>query len=74
MAAKQLIPNQHTPLHFIYDKDDCCLCASKFDNDILRMDIDYLLQFVPNDQREEYFDKFPTYYTQEKRDSITNGI
>lgn len=34
MAAKQLMPNQCTPLHFIYGRDDCCLCGAraKLDN------------------------------------------
>ena len=29
MSNKQLLPNQHTPLHFIYGKDDCCLCRAQ---------------------------------------------
>ena len=27
--AKILLPNQCTPLHFIYGKDDCCLCRAE---------------------------------------------
>ncbi|KKL13009.1 hypothetical protein LCGC14_2530070 [marine sediment metagenome] len=26
MSAKQLMPNQHVPLHFLYGRNDCCLC------------------------------------------------
>lgn len=29
MAAKTLLPNQHTPLHFIYGHSDCCLCVAE---------------------------------------------
>ena len=26
MSTKQLLPNQHDPLHFIYGHNNCCLC------------------------------------------------
>lgn len=26
MSAKQLLPDQHVPLHYFYGRDDCCLC------------------------------------------------
>lgn len=29
MSAKQILPNQHGPLHFIYGRGDCCLCAAE---------------------------------------------
>ena len=28
MSAKALQPNQCTPLHWIYGKEDCCLCRA----------------------------------------------
>lgn len=34
MATKQLMPNQCTPLHFIYGPSDCCLCAAR--NELVR--------------------------------------
>jgi hypothetical protein len=27
--TKQLLPNQHPPLHFLYGHDDCCLCRTE---------------------------------------------
>lgn len=29
MAAKTLLPNQCTPLHFLYGRDNCCLCNAQ---------------------------------------------
>ena len=29
--AKQLLPNQHDPLHFIYGNYDCCLCKAELE-------------------------------------------
>jgi len=29
MAVKSLLPNQHTPLHFLYGECDCCLCKAE---------------------------------------------
>lgn len=29
MVAKQLLPNQCMPLHFIYGRNDCCLCKER---------------------------------------------
>ncbi len=29
MAAKQLLPNQCMSLHFLYGRDDCCLCRER---------------------------------------------
>lgn len=29
MTAKQLLPNQCMPLHFLYGRDDCCLCNER---------------------------------------------
>ena len=28
MTAKMLLPNQCTPLHFLYGHDNCCLCKA----------------------------------------------
>ena len=28
--AKQLLPNQHLPLHMLYGVSDCCLCTAQF--------------------------------------------
>jgi hypothetical protein len=27
--TKQILPNQHVPLHFLYGHDDCCLCHAQ---------------------------------------------
>jgi hypothetical protein len=72
MANKQS-QNQCIPLHDIYGKDNCCLCGSRFENEILRMDIDYLLQFVSPEQREDYFKQYPLLYTKERRKQIESG-
>lgn len=29
MATKTWLPNQHTPLHWIYGQHDCCLCKTE---------------------------------------------
>lgn len=29
MSTKQLLPNQHQPLHYIYGQNDCCLCRAE---------------------------------------------
>ena len=59
MAAKALMPNQCTPLHFIYGVRDCCLCHSNVERDLLKEDLKYLLQFVDEDfvgsDQLEYF-------------------
>lgn len=28
-VVKQLLPNQHTPLHLLYGQHDCCLCSEQ---------------------------------------------
>jgi hypothetical protein len=32
MSAKQWMPNQCMPLHFLYGPNDCCLCNAKIEN------------------------------------------
>ena len=29
MSAKTLLPNQCTPLHFLYGANNCCLCTER---------------------------------------------
>ena len=42
MARKNLLPNQHRPLHFLYGDDDCCLCRLEAANKELQSRIDEL--------------------------------
>jgi hypothetical protein len=53
MAAKQLMPNQHMPLHFLYGFHDCCLCKSQqneeFYKQIYKDDVKFLLQYIDED-------------------------
>jgi len=42
MSTKQLLPNQCTPLHFLYGKNDCCLCNAKEEIDKLKAEIEDL--------------------------------
>lgn len=30
MSAKVLMPNQCMPLHFLYGRDNCCLCNANY--------------------------------------------
>ena|SRR5688572_24514319 len=39
MAAKQLMPNQCTPLHFIYGPSDCCLCGARAEVERLKTEL-----------------------------------
>ena len=36
MSTKTLLPNQHTPLHWLYGHDNCCLCRIETEQDKLR--------------------------------------
>ena len=36
MSTKTLLPNQHVPLHFLYGRDDCCLCNAQKEIDRLK--------------------------------------
>jgi len=36
MSVKNLLPNQHTPLHILYGKNDCCLCNTQKEINRLR--------------------------------------
>lgn len=51
MATKQLMPNQCTPLHFIYGERDCCLCNSRSDLErfkvMVKTDMELLLSLLP---------------------------
>lgn len=51
MATKQLMPNQCTPLHFLYGPSDCCLCGARADLErfkaMVRDDLSLLLSLLP---------------------------
>jgi hypothetical protein len=53
MAAKQILPNQHVPLHFLYGIHDCCLCKSQqseeFYETMYKEDVKFLLKYVDED-------------------------
>lgn len=42
MATKQLLPNQHTPLHLVYGQHDCCLCRAEKESHLQKVEIDLL--------------------------------
>jgi len=44
MSTKCLLPNQHTPLHLLYGRDDCCLCRAQKEIDDLKNKIQDLTQ------------------------------
>lgn len=46
MSAKQLMPNQCAVLHPIYGVQDCCLCNRNDEIDLLKSDINWLLQYI----------------------------
>lgn len=51
MAAKQLLPNQCTPLHFLYGPADCCLCEARAEMErfktMVRTDLALILALLP---------------------------
>lgn len=51
MAAKQLMPNQCMPLHFIYGPGDCCLCNARAElerfKQMVRTDLALILALLP---------------------------
>lgn len=51
MAAKQLMPNQCTPLHFLYGPSDCCLCGARAElasfKAMVRDDVARLVALLP---------------------------
>ena len=42
MSAKILLPNQCMPLHFIYGREDCCLCRAKIEIEELKAEMQKL--------------------------------
>jgi hypothetical protein len=60
MSAKQLLPNQHIPLHGIYGQNDCCLCHAEADNTLLRSRI-HELEEALNDINKNSQSNIPHY-------------
>ena len=48
MSAKQLMPNQHVPLHFLYSRDDCCLCSHQVTVGNLERQLETIREYVSN--------------------------
>jgi hypothetical protein len=42
MTCKTLLPNQCTPLHFLYGQNDCCLCHAHKEIEDLKAEIEKL--------------------------------
>jgi hypothetical protein len=53
MAGKQMMPNQCTPLHFIYGANNCCLCNSRDELErfktMVQSDMEVVLSRLPEE-------------------------
>ena len=74
MAAKQLMPNQHMPLHFLYGSHDCCLCKSQqneeFWKTIYKDDVKFLLRYID----EDIMDSFEMEYFKSRMQMIKDRL